>query len=124
MRQVAAAISNLRPEERKEHHDKAAAYFRRANPNFKADVFRKACGVSDGMERSDYVKESSKITKKTCVDYLMDSQDMTREQAVEECRHRRRNLDEETKDTGYDPRAAQAIANAYIKKRKLKNKKK
>ena len=32
--------------------------------------------------------------------------------------------EEKTKDTGHDPRAAQAIANAYIQKRKLKNKKK
>lgn len=87
MVQVANAISNLRPEERPEEHKKAAMYFARSNPNFNAERFRKASGVSTGMHSDDYVKE------------------------------------ETTKDTGYDPRAAQAIANAYIKKRKLNKKK-
>jgi len=86
MVQVAKAIANLRPEERPAEHKKAAMYFYKSNPNFDAQRFRKASGISDGMERSDYVKE-------------------------------------ETKDTGYDPRAAKAIANAY-RERRLKNKKK
>lgn len=59
MREVAAAIANLRPEERKAHHDKAAAYFRKSNPRFNAQKFRTACGVSDGMEQSDYRTEGT-----------------------------------------------------------------
>ena len=130
MRQVAAAISNLRPEERKAHHDKAAAYFRRANPNFKADVFRKACGVSDGMERSDYRTEGTILERYKTVSseirHLIRDKGYSRDRAVAAALSMKRDgkLEEETKDTGYDPRAAQAIANAYIKKRKLKNKKK
>lgn len=85
MIQVAKSIANLRPEERPAEHKKAAMYFARSNPNFNAERFRKASGVSTGMHSDDYVKEG--------------------------------------KDTGYDPRAAQAIANAYIKKRKLNKKK-
>ena len=130
MRQVAAAIANLRPEERKAHHDKAAAYFRRANPNFKADVFRKASGVSDGMERSDYRTEGTILERYKKVSseirHLIKDKGYPQKRAVAAALSMKRKgeLEEETKDTGYDPRAAQAIANAYIQKRKLKNKKK
>lgn len=63
MRKVAAAIAALRPEEREEHHKKAAEYFRRANQNFNPHKFRTACNVSDGMERSDYQKEETILEK-------------------------------------------------------------
>jgi hypothetical protein len=63
MVQVAKSIANLRPEERPAEHKKAAMYFARSNPNFNAERFRKACNMSDGMERSDYVKEET-LTEK------------------------------------------------------------
>jgi len=63
MVQVANAISNLRPEERQAEHDKAAAYFRRANANFNPERFRKASGVSTGMHSDDYVKETAESGK-------------------------------------------------------------
>ena len=62
MVEVAKRIANLRPEERPAEHKKAAMYFYKSNPNFDAQRFRKACGISDGMERSDYVKEETKDT--------------------------------------------------------------
>jgi len=62
MVQVANRIANLRPEERPAEHKKAAMYFYKSNPNFDAQRFRKACGISDGMEKSDYVKEETKDT--------------------------------------------------------------
>jgi hypothetical protein len=107
MVEVAAAIAKLRPEERKAEHDKAAAYFRRSNPRFNPHRFRTACGVSDGMEQSDYVKESSKITDKNCVDYLMDSKGMNRSQAEAECAARKR-VNEQSKSpekTGADKKS-------------------
>ena len=63
MIQVAKSIANLRPEERPAEHKKAAMYFARSNPNFNAERFRKACNMSDGMERSDYVKEETLLEK-------------------------------------------------------------
>lgn len=175
MVQVANAISNLRPEEREAEHDKAAAYFRRANANFNPERFRKASGVSTGMHSDDYVKEEWKSLKKTKADlnairasgkkvsvqhgegdtlyrvskakksikedtllekfkkvsseirHLMKDKGYPQKRAVAAALSMKREgklSEEKTKDTGHDPRAAQAIANAYIQKRKLKNKKK
>lgn len=195
MVQVANAISNLRPEERKAEHDKAAAYFRRANANFNPERFRKASGVSTGMHSDDYVKETAEsgklitdlqeVSKKTKdayiakrgsqlqrmttgldhyrnlltgkqqanavkgikramgikedtllekfkkvsseIRHLMKDKGYPQKRAVAAALSMKREgklSEEKTKDTGYDPRAAQAIANAYIQKRKLKNKKK
>ena len=126
MIQVAKSIANLRPEERPAEHKKAAMYFYKSNPNFDAQRFRKACGISDGMERSDYVKEAKHNSYEDCVQFYMDAKDYSHEEARRECGHQKTagNIKEEkTKDTGYDPRAAQSIANAYIERR-LKNKKK
>jgi hypothetical protein len=58
MVQVAKAIANLRPEERRAEHDKAAAYFRKSNANFNPERFRKASEVSTGMHSDDYVNEA------------------------------------------------------------------
>jgi hypothetical protein len=126
MIQVAKSIANLRPEERPAEHKKAAMYFYKSNPNFDAQRFRKACGISDGMERSDYVKEAKHNSYEDCVQFYMDAKDYSHEEARRQCGHQKTagNIKEEkTKDTGYDPRAAKAIANAYIERR-LKNKKK
>ena len=187
MVQVAKAIANLRPEERRAEHDKAAAYFRKSNANFNPERFRKASEVSTGMHSDDYQKESveqideiSKATKdayvakrgsqlssmmygsgkhyasltgkqqENAVKGIKRAMSVKEETLLEkfkrvssEIRHlikdkgypqkravaaalsmkREGKLSEEkTKDT-YDPRAAQAIANAY-RERKLKNKKK
>jgi hypothetical protein len=74
MVQVAKAIANLRPEERPAEHKKAAMYFYKSNPNFDAQRFRKASGISDGMEKSDYQKESveqiDELNKKTLGSYI------------------------------------------------------
>ena len=126
MIQVAKSIANLRPEERPAEHKKAAMYFYKSNPNFDAQRFRKACGISDGMERSDYVKEAKHNSYEDCVQFYMDAKDYSHEEARRQCGHQKTagNIKEEkTKDTGYDPRAAQAIANTY-RERRLKNKKK
>lgn len=131
MVQVANAISNLRPEEREAEHDKAAAYFRRANANFNPERFRKASGVSTGMHSDDYVKEDTLLEKfkkvSSEIRHLMKDKGYPQKRAVAAALSMKREgklSEEKTKDTGYDPRAAQAIANAYIQKRKLKNKKK
>lgn len=131
MVQVANAISNLRPEERKAEHDKAAAYFRRANANFNPERFRKASGVSTGMHSDDYVKEDTLLEKfkkvSSEIRHLMKDKGYPQKRAVAAALSMKREgklSEEKTKDTGHDPRAAQAIANAYIQKRKLKNKKK
>ena len=129
MVQVAKAISNLRPEERQAEHDKAAAYFRRANANFNPERFRKASGVSTGMHSDDYVKEDTLLEKfkkvSSEIRHLMKKgYPQKRAVAAALSMDREGKLSEEkTKDTGYDPRAAQAIANAY-RERKIKNKKK
>ena len=130
MVQVAKSIANLRPEERPAEHKKAAMYFARSNPNFNAERFRKACNMSDGMERSDYVKEET-LTEKfkkvaSEIRHLMTDKGYPQNRAVAAALSMKREgklSEETTKDTGYDPRAAQAIANAYIKKRKLNKKK-
>jgi hypothetical protein len=187
MVQVAKAIANLRPEERPAEHKKAAMYFYKSNPNFDAQRFRKASGISDGMEKSDYQKESveqideiSKATKDAYVAkrgsqlssmmygsgkhyasltgkqqanavkgikramnvkeetllekfkkvsseirHLIKDKGYPQKRAVAAALQMKREgklSEEKTKDT-YDPRAAQAIANAY-RERKLKNKKK
>jgi hypothetical protein len=187
MVQVAKAIANLRPEERPAEHKKAAMYFYKSNPNFDAQRFRKASGISDGMEKSDYQKESveqideiSKATKDAYVAkrgsqlssmmygsgkhyasltgkqqanaakgikramsvkeetllekfkkvsseirHLMRDKGYPQKRAVAAALSMKREgklSEEKTKDT-YDPRAAQAIANAY-RERRLKNKKK
>jgi len=122
---VAKSIANLRPEERPAEHKKAAMYFYKSNPNFDAQRFRKACGISDGMERSDYVKEAKHNSYEDCVQFYMDAKDYSHEEARRQCGHQKTagNIKEEkTKDT-YDPRAAKAIANAY-RERRLKNKNK
>lgn len=130
MKEVAAAIANLRPEERKAHHDKAAAYFRKSNPRFNAQKFRTACGVSDGMEQSDYRTEGTILERYKTVSseirHLIRDKGYSRDRAVAAAlsMEREGKLEEETKDTGYDPRAAQAIANAYINRKKKKGNKK
>jgi len=130
MIQVAKSIANLRPEERPAEHKKAAMYFYKSNPNFDAQRFRKACGISDGMEKSDYVKEET-LTEKfkkvaSEIRHLIKDKGYPQKRAVAAALSMKREgklSEEKTKDTGYDPRAAQSIANAYIE-RKLKNKKK
>jgi len=131
MIQVAKSIANLRPEERPAEHKKAAMYFARSNPNFNAERFRKASGVSTGMHSDDYVKEET-LTEKfkkvaSEIRHLMKDKGYPQKRAVAAALSMKREgklSEEKTKDTGHDPRAAQAIANAYIQKRKLKNKKK
>jgi hypothetical protein len=129
MVQVAKAIANLRPEERPAEHKKAAMYFYKSNPNFDAQRFRKASGISDGMERSDYVKEETLLEKfkkvSSEIRHLMRDKGYPQKRAVAAALSMKREgklSEEKTKDT-YDPRAAQAIANAY-RERRLKNKKK
>ena len=131
MVQVANAISNLRPEERQAEHDKAAAYFRRANPNFNPERFRKASGVSTGMHSDDYVKEDTLLEKfkkvSSEIRHLMKDKGYPQKRAVAAALSMKREgklSEEKTKDTGYDPRAAQAIANAYINRKKKKGNKK
>jgi uncharacterized C2H2 Zn-finger protein len=131
MVQVAKAIANLRPEEREKEHDKAAGYFRKSNPRFNAERFRKASGVSTGMHSDDYVKEETLVEKfkkvSSEIRHLIKDKGYPQKRAVAAALSMKREgklSEEKTKDTGYDPRAAQAIANAYIQKRKLKNKKK
>ena len=129
MIQVAKSIANLRPEERPAEHKKAAMYFYKSNPNFDAQRFRKACGISDGMEKSDYVKEET-LTEKfkkvaSEIRHLIKDKGYPQKRAVAAALSMKREgklSEEKTKDT-YDPRAAQAIANAY-RERRLKNKKK
>jgi hypothetical protein len=129
MIQVAKSIANLRPEERPAEHKKAAMYFYKSNPNFNAERFRKACNMSDGMERSDYVKEET-LTEKfkkvaSEIRHLIKDKGYPQKRAVAAALSMKREgklSEEKTKDT-YDPRAAQAIANAY-RERRLKNKKK
>jgi len=74
MVQVAKAIANLRPEERRAEHDKAAAYFRKSNANFNPERFRKASEVSTGMHSDDYQKESveqiDELSKATLGSYI------------------------------------------------------
>jgi len=130
MIQVAKSIANLRPEERPAEHKKAAMYFYKSNPNFDAQRFRKACGISDGMEKSDYVKEETLLEKfknvASEIRHLIKYKGYPQKRAVAAALSMKREgklSEEKTKDTGYDPRAAQSIANAYIE-RKLKNKKK
>jgi len=126
---VANSIANLRPEERPAEHKKAAMYFYKSNPNFDAQRFRKACGISDGMEKSDYVKEET-LTEKfkkiaSEIRHLIKDKGYKQNRAVAAALSMKREgklSEEKTKDT-YDPRAAQSIANAYIERR-LKNKKK
>jgi hypothetical protein len=129
MIQVAKSIANLRPEERPAEHKKAAMYFYKSNPNFDAQRFRKACGISDGMEKSDYVKEETLLEKfkkvSSEIRHLMRDKGYPQKRAVAAALSMKREgklSEEKTKDT-YDPRAAQAIANAY-RERRLKNKKK
>lgn len=131
MIQVAKSIANLRPEERPAEHKKAAMYFARSNPNFNAERFRKASGVSTGMHSDDYVKEDTLLEKfkkvSSEIRHLMNDKGYPQKRAVAAALSMKREgklSEEKTKDTGHDPRAAQAIANAYIQKRKLKNKKK
>jgi len=129
MIQVAKSIANLRPEERPAEHKKAAMYFYKSNPNFDAQRFRKACGISDGMEKSDYVKEET-LTEKfkkvaSEIRHLIKDKGYPQKRAVAAALSMEREgklSEEKTKDT-YDPRAAQAIANTY-RERRLKNKKK
>jgi len=75
MDQVAKAIANLRPEEREKEHDKAAGYFKKSNPRFNAERFRKASGVSTGMHSDDYVKEElvNEVSAAQLEDDYMDS---------------------------------------------------
>jgi hypothetical protein len=54
MVQVAKAIANLRPEKRPEEHKKAAMYFYKSNPNFDAQRFRKASGISEEKTKDTY----------------------------------------------------------------------
>jgi len=129
MIQVAKSIANLRPEERPAEHKKAAMYFYKSNPNFDAQRFRKACGISDGMEKSDYVKEETLLEKfkkvASEIRHLIKDKGYPQKRAVAAALSMKREgklSEEKTKDT-YDPRAAQSIANAYIERR-LKNKKK
>jgi len=129
MIQVAKSIANLRPEERPAEHKKAAMYFYKSNPNFDAQRFRKACGISDGMEKSDYVKEETLLEKfkkvASEIRHLIKDKGYPQKRAVAAALQMKREgklSEEKTKDT-YDPRAAQAIANAY-RERRLKNKNK
>ncbi|NDB81698.1 MAG: hypothetical protein EB127_02965 [Alphaproteobacteria bacterium] len=89
MKEVAARIASLRPEERGRHHKQAAAYFARSNPRFNHEKFRKACGISDGMEQSDYVKEakhdSYHNSYEDCVQFYIGAHEWSPEAARKEC---------------------------------------
>jgi hypothetical protein len=83
---VANAIKNLPPEERQGHHKTAAAYFAKHNERFNHSKFRQACGVSDGMDSSDYVKEQTILEKfkkvSSEIRHLMKDKGYPKERAV------------------------------------------
>ena len=97
--------------------------------NYAALTGKQQANAVKGIKRALGVKEETLLEKfkkvSSEIRHLIKDKGYPQKRAVAAALSMKRDgkLEEETKDTGYDPRAAQAIANAY-RERRLKNKKK